>query len=201
MSPTSWGSWGTWMNTKMKGTCSHPCPLPWVHRIREYPELIHKDHQVLSLPRSSPRIPTMWLRELSKVKGRWKCWRKSQKKKKKELRSRKLVGLGFLGKPLEWPFLYKVTLEYWSLGQGLKILFAFLLFQDQQQNRRLCWVFPEGFSRTYHLCLQQFTPEPHTQSLSRIPGPFSVGCHCLLPHVTTTPFIYLFTCKKSWRCE
>lgn len=111
---------------------------------------------------------------------------KPKKMKLRELRSRKLVSVGFLGKPLEWLFLRKSTLEYWPLGQALKIPFAFVLFQNQQQNRRLCWVFPEGFSRTYHLRVQQFTPESHVLSLNRIPGPFSVGWSlppvpCLIP--------------------
>lgn len=46
---------------KNKGYVFSSLPLPWVHGIREYPELerTHKDHQVLSLPRTSPRIPTM----------------------------------------------------------------------------------------------------------------------------------------------
>lgn len=87
------------MNTNSKGMCSHPCPCHgciesenilhlWVRRMRISPELerTHEDHQVLSLPRTSLRISTMCLRELSKmkVKGRWWFWRNNQKKRKKK---------------------------------------------------------------------------------------------------------------------
>ncbi|KAM4774237.1 LOW QUALITY PROTEIN: 2-5A-dependent ribonuclease [Cyanocitta cristata] len=84
---------------KDKGYMFSSLPLPQLHGIREYPELerTHKDHQVLSLSRTSPRIPTMCLRALSKMKvglGRWRCWRnrkRNKKNKKKPKRLRSLV--------------------------------------------------------------------------------------------------------------